>query len=531
MNDDDRLSRYLAEQAGTITLAPGDPADAARRGARRRNRRRGAIVAVAAVAVGASSFSVIDRGEPDTKVESDLAAAVVASPFDWTVVAPEVGLGYSRSMALVDGAVYSLSTEPGPYDDDGSYEPTLYRSDDGADWAEVSLPAGVRPSSLGSAGDTLYAIGTAPAGGDGRGLVLAASTDGAASWSSVTLPADIAALEARHPGQITLSQPAVAATDATHLVVSVVVSAAPDIAALLPGEVDPNAGWEMSSEGVTLYELVPCEGEGSGECSVYSSTTAVDPEAETTELDGGADASGRRVGEAEPMQPKVKGFYAWDELGLDPELQALIGGQTYVYATDDGSTFEPATLPDGARGWGGQLMATDDGYRLYVGQADPSSSSTQVLRSADGHTWTTATTLPGSPQSAGLLGGRPALGLWGAEGLLVQVEQGDGSYVVLDLLSAVDGADGTAGVADLAFGPLGLAALVWADDSGNSSHIVHSVDGTSLSSVDVRDHLSGPGIPIGISVSADAVLVRVDGPSDGDPSTVPTQQVLVGTPR
>jgi hypothetical protein len=155
-----------------------------------------------------------------------------------------------------------------------------------------------------------------------------------------------------------------------------------------------------------------------------------------------------------------------------------------------------------------------------------------VLRSADGHTWTTASTLAGSTQSAGLLGDRPAVGLWGAEGgLQVHVEQADGSYVVLDLLSAVDGADGTAGVADLAFGPLGLAALVWADDSGNSSHIVHSVDGTSLSSVDVRDHLSGPGIPIGISVSADAVLVRVDGPSDGDPSTVPTQQVLVGTPR
>jgi hypothetical protein len=474
---------------------------------------------------------VIDRGEPDTKVESDLAAAVVASPFDWTVVAPEVGLGYSRSMALVDGAVYSLSTQPGPYDDDGSYEPTLYRSDDGADWAEVSLPTGVRPSSLGSAGDTLYAIGTAPAGGGGRGLVLSASTDGAASWSSVTLPADIAALEARHPGQITLSQPAVAATDATHLVVSVVVSAAPDIAALLPGEVDPNAGWESSSEGVTLYELVPCDGDASEECSVYASTTTPDaPEAETAELDAGADGSRRVADDGEPMQPKVKGFYGWDELGLDPELQALIGGQTYVYASDDGSTFEPATLPDGVRGWGGQLVATDDGYRLYVAEADPSSSSTQVLRSADGHTWTTATTLPGSPQSAGLLGGRPAVGLWGAEGLLVQVEQGDGSYVTLDLLSAVDGADGTAGVADLAFGPLGLAALVWADDSGNSSHIVHSVDGTSLSSVALSDHL-GRVIPMGITVSADAILVRVDGPSDDNPATLPTQQVLVGTPR
>lgn len=278
MNDDDRLARYLADQASALTLSPADPAAAVQRGNRRRNRRRGAIAGVAVLAVAAAMVSVIDRGEPDTKVDSNLASSVVASPLDWTVVTPEVGLGYSRATALLAGSVYSLSTAPGPYDGAGSFEPRLYRSDDGAAWAEVSLPPNMRPSSLAAADGTLYAVGTAPAGGGGRDLVVSASTDGAASWSSVTLPEDIAALEARHPEQIIISQPSVAALDASHLVASIVVTANPDVAALLPGTTDPNAGWEITEEGVTVFELGPCDDTSSPECSVTAGapTTIID---------------------------------------------------------------------------------------------------------------------------------------------------------------------------------------------------------------------------------------------------------------
>ena len=162
MNDDDRLSRHLAASADAITLTPADPAAAVRRGTRRRNRRRAAIGGVAAVAVAATTFSVLDR-QP-TPVDSDLAAAgVVASPFDWTVVEPATGLGYSRSATLADGSLYSLSTAPGPYDEQSSFEPHLYRSADGAEWAEVSLPDDMRASSIATDGGSLYAIGTAPA--------------------------------------------------------------------------------------------------------------------------------------------------------------------------------------------------------------------------------------------------------------------------------------------------------------------------------------------------------------------------------
>jgi hypothetical protein len=523
MNDDDRLERHLADQASALTLSPEDPAAAIRRGTRRRNRRRGAIAGVAALAVGAATFSVIDRGEPDPTVESNLSAEVVASPLDWTVVAPPVGLGYSRATTLVGGSIYSLSTEPGPYDGEGSFEPSLYRSDDGAGWDEVSLPAGVRTSALAAADGTLYAIGTAPAGGGGRNLVVASSDDGAATWSSVTLPADIAALEARHPGQVVISQPSVAATDASHLVASVVVSANPDVEALLPGVADPNAGWEVTPEGVTVYELVPCEGTQSPDC-------VNEPSSPTTVVDGKSGAV-RMAGEPEPMQSKVRATYTWDELGLDPELRALIGGRTYAYASDDGATFVEAALPGDTSGWSGQVLATGDGYRLFLGGGG-ASATTRILQSADGHTWTAAGTLAGSPQSAGLLGGQPAVALFGEDGgLQVVVHRADGSWTPLDLVAAVDGADRSTGVGEVAFGPLGVAAVVWRDGSPGGVHIVHSVDGTTVSSIAVADHIDRAGAVVGLSVSADAILVRVDGPPDDDPATPPVQQVLVGTPR
>lgn len=521
MTDDDRLDRYLADQASSITLSPADPAAAVRRGIRRRNRRRAGIVAMAAVAVGASSFAVIDRDEPKSTVDSGLAAAtVVASPLDWTVVAPPSGLGYSRSTALVDGALYSLSTAPGPYDEQGSFEPTLYRSDDGTGWVEVSLPSGMRPSSLAANGSTLYAIGTSPAGGGaGRDLVLSTSTDGAATWASITLPTEIAALEARHSGEIVISQPSVAATDASHLVASVVVTANPDVEALLPGVADPSAGWEVTPDGVTVYEMTPCP-----------STETCDARVPTTIVEGESGAV-RMAGDPEPMQPKVAATYTWDELGLDPELRALIGGRTYVYAADDGSSFEPATLPDEARGWGGHLLATEDGYRLFLGQPGRDTATTRILRSEDGHTWTEAGTLPGSPQSAGMLGGRPAVALYGIDGGVdVLVNQPDGGWNPLDLLAAVGGADDEHGVGEVTFGPLGVAATVWTEDTPGG-HIVHSLDGSAVSAIAVADHLDGAFSVMGVSVSADAILVRVDGPPDDDPSTPPTQQVLVGTPR
>ena len=511
MNHDDRLQHHLRRQADAIGLSPADPAPVMRRGTRRRNRRRGAVVAMAALAVVAASISIVDRGDPRT-VESGVAAAVVASPFDWTVVSPQTGLGYLRSSATLDGQLYSLSTAPGERQVTSSFEPHLYRSDDGAEWAEVSLPEDMQPSSLTAAAGTLYALGTAPAGGGGRDLVMSASSDGAGTWTEVVLPGDVAALEARHPGQVTLSRPAIAALDAHHIVASVVVSATPDVPALLPG-IGADAGWEITPDGVTVYEPEPCSTAHvrcAGSPSTLAPAAGADPSTTTTEAQ------------------KVAATYTWDELGLDPELQALIPGRAYVYSTDDGADFERADLPADAIGWGGQVLATPDGYRLFLGAAGPKDSTTSVLRSTDGHAWTAAGQIPGAPQSVGLLGDRPAVAVAGSEDIDVLVGQPDGTWVPLDIRSAVDAATQ---VYDVAFGPLGVAAILGGVDEASEIYVVHSADGSALSAVALADHVDGPAYVVGVSVSADAILVRLGGPDDGDPATAPTQRVLVGTPR
>jgi hypothetical protein len=114
------------------------------------------------------------------------------------------------------------------------------------------------------------------------------------------------------------------------------------------------------------------------------------------------------------------------------------------------------------------------------------------------------------------------LGLAGAAAVLASRP-----VAVPDLASAVDQ---PAFVQDVAFGPLGLVAAAWTGD-GAAVHLIHSFDGSTLSSVALADHIGGSVSMIGIGVTADAIVVRVGGPPDDDPATLPTQQVLVGTPR
>ncbi len=80
--------------------------------------------------------------------------------------------------------------------------------------------------------------------------------------------------------------------------------------------------------------------------------------------DGSADCASR-AGEAE--EGAELGTYTWEELGIDAELRELVDGRTYAYVSDDGQTFQPASLPDNGEGWTADLVAVADGYRLLVG--------------------------------------------------------------------------------------------------------------------------------------------------------------------
>ena len=532
--NDDRISRYLHDQAEGIVLAPADPAGAMRRGGRRRARRRaGLLGSVAVLGVVATSVAVYDGGD-DQQLQSSLGASASASTYDWSSVTPRSGLGYGGHTAqLADGTVYSISTAPGPYRDNGGdqqFASTLYRSDDGAEWSAASLPSGVRTSDLAGSGDTLYSVGTSPAGG----VVLSSSTDGAASWTSLELPDDATAVRDRHVDKITLGSARVAARDGSHLVASMVATTSLDLSLYKPEYPTDRYAAQWDDTGVKVFENPV------GSCRELvakdaAASTAVDVDASGCRAAAEGDPTAKGEGHGEQVAS-----FTYDDLGVTGELREHVGGKAYVYVTDDGHTFTRAELPSElstSSGWVASPLATSDGYRLVLGGGTGMVGevpSTTVLRSADGHIWDASATLPGSPGDLGVLGGRAAVSVWGNDGVsTLGVEQTDGTFAVLDLARTFTApAGGWTSVDSVSFGPLGFAAVVGTSSQEGPyvQYIVHSTDGTSLQVVKVSDVIHNGGMVSGVVVTPDAIVARVTTPGDADDDTPPTQEVLVGTP-
>jgi hypothetical protein len=525
MSNDDRLDRFLADQANAISLPPADHTGVARRGARRRNRRRGAVItSVVVLGALAVSVAVVDRdGSDDANLSNFAAADVTPSTYDWTVLDPESGLGYSDSSAILDdGSIYSLSTAPGQAGDGPIESGHLYRSTDGAEWGEVALPDGLTASSIAGSGRSLYALGTVPASSGGRDLVLAASQDGAATWQQIELPDDVTELDARFPDEVWISQPSVAALDADHVVAAVTVQSVPDAADLLPAE-DRDHPYDSNQDGVTVYDDVECT-----DAQVHAETC---PSPSTTPPEVSVDEAVKRDPASAGQARTVRASYTWAELGLDPELQALLAGRTYVYSSQDGERFETATLPDDVAGSAARAVATSAGYTLFVSDWTEAASSTRVLTSADGLAFVDAagSPLPGGVADTGVLADRPAVAVYSADGTTtVRLGRADGSWTELPLSGPGSFSS------EVAFGPLGLAAVVYEEADGDEPsvpHLVHTADGVNVSSVSLEDELGASAANvIGVSVTADAIFVRIGGPVDDDPGTPPVQRVLVGTP-
>ncbi|MDQ2651278.1 MAG: glycoside hydrolase [Actinomycetota bacterium] len=530
--NDPRIQRYLADQAAAIDLAPADVTAVTKRGNRRRNQKRGGVLAAVAVLGVLGTSLVLTDDDPQQSVESQFASAVVPTDLDWTVVqaAADRGLAYGAAVSLEDGTLYALSTAPGPSKANSLYtEQRLYRSTDGTEWEEADLPNGIKLSTLYGAGDTLYAVGTAPAGGDARKLSLASTDDGGATWNELELPDDVSRLEQQFPGMISISQPSVAAQDATHQVATVVVSTVLT-PSLYRDDIPEDGGWEQTPDGLKVYKpLPPCS-----EAGMPVSANPTDEEAEEYRAAMQADGACR----AEDKEPEVLGVYTWDELGMPAELRQYIGGKAFTYATEDGQSFQRVELPGDVRGWGASVLAAPDGYRLFLSENTITSATTTVLRSEDGLTWTPGGSFGGSFSSAGMLGDRPAVAVWPFDGPgEVRVELADGTWSVIDVLSAIDVPAGhDAWLSEAAFGPLGLAATVNSfprdGETGQQAYLVHSKDGTTLSVLDLADHFGNQtGYTIGLAVNADAITVRAVHGADGDAATVEPTDVLVGTPR
>lgn len=514
MRDDHRFDRYLTVRARGIELPPASITSVIDRAARRHRHRRAAVSACTAVAVLTAAVSVANLdGSPSTEqvVARPAGGILVDSSLAWTTVAPKSGLSWSHSTVFGPGnAIYSLSTAPGSVQDDqGSSPAVLYRSADGVEWTPIELPSNLNASSLATTDHTLYAIGTAPAGGNLRAVQLASTANGG-TWSKATLPLDVGALETRYGVKIGMGRLSVA-SDGTRVLVAARLQAVDGIERHLPSTIDTSGGFQVSERGIDVYSKVDVEtAKGSPPLDKREAVTRV--------------------------APTVSASFTWQELGIDDSLRSLILGETRLFVADDGRTFIESKLPTTVR-YFGAVFATTGGFRIY-GSTDISVSRFDAWRSIDGHEWTADVSgaTAGYLLASGLREGRVALvsavdrAGSSNQDVFVKMEQPDGTwsdFEVNDLLrrAGLEGEFYPSSAA--AVGPLGVALVVseQRSDDTQRSYLVTTADGIEASIIDLNPLLEG-GYPGDVRVGADAISVTVSGPAMNGPV-----RLVVGTPK
>jgi len=342
-------------------------------------------------------------------------------------------------------------------------------------------------------------------------------------------------LMARYPTDVHVSPPSLT-SGPNGIVAAIVVSASPDARRLFEAKGIPYPeNSSRTEDGVLVYqdhEAPSCLG---------PSGAAVPPNTAPpgTATSGTAVPPGTTVDRScVPREPIIDRTYSWAELGLEPELQALLKGQVHVFRSTDGTTFTESA-PTGLEGFAplgvDALIGSVDGYRMLL--ATPRESMVTQVYSPDGITWTRTGATSGWVQSVGLLRGTPAAIVAGdAPTTLLRAAPG-GGWTATELAVGLR----AAGVSDqalhqTAIGPLGLVGLSWSDDADVVA-VVTSTDGTTFAARPLAD-LAGAGnwSLLGITMNADAVILRLTPRSepvegDPDPSTVPIppQRLLVGT--
>ena len=331
-------------------------------------------------------------------------------------------------------------------------------------------------------------------------------------------------LVARFGGQIEVSSPTVT-SGPKGLVAAVTVVARPDVDALLAAHGDSGKPFATSATGVDVYRANGPAMTGKAACLANPSTTVPGADATTNQTVPDS-VCGKET-------PEVDHSYTWAQLGLDPTLQALLGGEVHVYASADGSTFDEVGRPDGANATVGALIGGSDGYRMLM--YDGLGSVLHPYWSPDGRTWTSSgADVEGMVQTSGLLAGSPAAVIEDNAGSSLLLAAPGGGWTSSDLLAAT-GANGSSavGLSSASIGPLGLVATFADGGVDNDAYVVDSADGRTFD----RHRLSeidggGDWSTTGSSVSADAVTLRlVPALKPGaDPATLPVgpQRLVVG---
>jgi photosystem II stability/assembly factor-like uncharacterized protein len=346
MTLEDRLLTYYQDEQSR-QAPPGSGLNAAIARGRRRRRRRfvaeTSVITAFAVLAGTMLYRRVST-EPATHVATPAGdVAAPTNPFAWSLLDGDSPVGVMQSFATTAGQLYALSTSPGQTNVNNQTQ-VLYTSADGHTWAQHALASGLHLAGLKAVGDSLYAVGTAPAT-VGFDAVLATSTDQGSSWTTVTLPVDRGTLAAR--GIDVNVGPIRMVTGPTGTLVIAAPYAA-GIARLWPGGLPTDEYLQPTVEG-----LVAQAKNGTG----------------TTKT--------------------------WAELGISPSDAAIVRGTPQLFFSTDGQTFTKGALgPDvpglyieAAFNLGGNFYI--EGH-AWTDKASPPPAT--LLRSSDGSHWTTVVT-------------------------------------------------------------------------------------------------------------------------------------------
>ena len=447
MTLEDRLLTYYQDEQSR-QAPPGSGLNAAiARGRRRRRRRLVAETSVITAFAVLASTMLYRRvsTEPATHVATPAGeVASPSSPFAWSLLDGDSAVGMMQSFATTAaGQLYALSSAPGVTNANNQTQ-VLYASTDGHTWAQHALTSGLHLGGLSAIGDSLYAIGTAPAT-VGFDAVVAKSTDQGASWTTVTLPVERGTLASR--GLDVGVGPLRMVTGPT----GTLVIAAP--------------------YAVGLERLWP----------------------------GGLPTD-------EFLQPTVDGLMAqakngtgttktWAELGISPTDAAIVRGAPQLFFSSDGQTFARASIDvdlsgmyiEAAFNLGGEFYV--EGH-AWTDKANPPPAT--LLRSSDGSHWTTVVTtgLENLQWSSGadVLNGQVVL--LGNSGVY---RSADGSsWTQQSLADLVGAAPGDEVSVNGAVGPAGVVATVMVSSPANPAAPSDTAPVATLSPKAVRANLAPP---------------------------------------
>jgi hypothetical protein len=427
--NDPRTHQHLADrlsaEASSIGIADTPVEVVVARGRQRQHRRRtavglAAVVAIAGTAIG--SVAVLTRpaspeaigsddslapdtaappvsdgsviapqttagGGPVTVAPPDTAVPPVAkvpSNMVWNVVEPNSAeaLGMTFGPAVGDGPYLAWSTQPATAGADQPYVPTLWRSDDAVSWQQVQAapPVSGQMPMLAAQGDRFLTFGTAVAASGDVEARFASSDDGAASWSSVTLPLGIDTLRADPTVRNVAVNPASIVTSDAAVVLAVNVNPVIDVERLLGSKVF--LPYNFTEDGVEVFGT--CSNEG----FIYD--TVVPTTVSGPALENGA-ATMATVSAPSTCDDSLVGLHPWDELGVAPATVDALFSPTRLLVSTDGASFTEVDLP-GAKTEGYtqiQLATYADGFALTITRSpfDNGGTQTTMYVSPDGRAW------------------------------------------------------------------------------------------------------------------------------------------------